>query len=164
MFLTEGMGSRQGLPWTEGQERWKLISLGTLVPFQGALLSDVVHGYALKWTWLSYCERPLFQTVFSMVLLQLGCWGVLLPTYLTWGRRLWPKPPWLWGFPSGGQSVRAPLQPGTSVLLLAGTREAICEGDGDEGLSGLSPSCHHVGRTSSQKGALTHWWWWVKGH
>ena len=39
-------------------------------------------------------ERPLFQPVLSMVLLQLGCWGALLPTWLTegQGRRLWLKP------------------------------------------------------------------------
>ena len=42
---------------------------------------------------------------------------------------------WLWGFPSGGPSDRAPLWPGTSV------QGGICEGNGDEGLSGLSPTC-----------------------
>ena len=138
MFLTEGMGSQQGLPRTEGQERWKLIGLGTLVPFQGTHLSDVFHGYTLKWMWLSYWE---VEGPSSSLSCPWSCcsWGAGVPCFpLSWlegkaggsGSNLMAL-----RIPSGGPSDRAPLWPGTSV------QGGICEGDGDEGLSGLSPTC-----------------------
>lgn len=52
------------------------------------------------------------------------------------------------GLPSGLELESCPWQM---------SRESVCEyGDGDEGLLNLSPSCHHFGRTSSQKSIHIH--------
>lgn len=104
-------------------------------------------------------ESPLFRPVLAMILPQLEvlvC--VMLPSYLMGRRRPWTKPPMAMknsqvktkgaGLPSG-------LELDSFSWQMSG--EAVCEyGDGDEGLLNLSPSCHHFGRTSSQKSIHIH--------
>ena len=111
MFLTEGMGSRQGLPRTEGQERWKLIGLRTLVPFQDTLLSDVFHGYTLKWMWLSCWDvkgpSSSLSCPWSCCNLGAGC-PASHSADLRERQEALAQTSWLWRFPSGGPSDRAP--------------------------------------------------------
>lgn len=84
MFLIEGVGRGQGPPSTERQERWKLISLGTLVPFQGTLLNDVFNGHILKWMQLYYWvgKRPSSSLPCLWSCHSWRCWCVLLSTEL----------------------------------------------------------------------------------
>lgn len=172
MFLMERVGRGQGPPSAEGQERWKLISLGTLVPFQGTLLNDVFNGHTLKCMRLYYWvgKGPSSSQPCSWSCHSWRCWCILLSTepkvllFITW----WEEKALAQTFhgyeylPSGRQDDRALVQPGIKSLPLG-----RCQGRPSVSIVMVIKgfrTCHNFGRISPHKTAHINQSWWAKGH